>query len=445
MATICYTSGTTGVPKGAMLSHANILADGAGNQAILEKYIPTPGAKYISYLPLAHIYERVNVVNMVRIGGSIGFFGGDIQNLLEDISLLKPDIFCSVPRLWNRIYDKVLSTVRQGGPIAQRLFNTAFEYKKQALLTGDPSGGGILGRFYDKIVFSKIRAKLGGQVHLLSSGASPIAADVFDFLRVCFGAAVVEGYGMTETSCAITISIPNDPVTGHVGVPLPCCEVKLDDIPEMGYTTQDKPYPRGEICVRGPIIFQGYYKDQEKTDEILDKQGWLHTGDVGAWLPGGRLKIVDRKKNLFKLAQGEYIAPEKIENIYARSPWVLQNFVHGDSLKTQLVAIVVPDPESLLPWAKTQGFPEDLSKLCSRPEVKQLIFESMVQEGVKGGLHGFEQIAVLYLVPEPFTVENNLLTPTFKLKRPQALEAFQSVIVQMYKKLELENQNNQQK
>eukprot|EP01025_Chloroclados_australasicus_P017059 TRINITY_DN1869_c0_g1_i8.p2 TRINITY_DN1869_c0_g1~~TRINITY_DN1869_c0_g1_i8.p2 ORF type:complete len:251 (-),score=38.11 TRINITY_DN1869_c0_g1_i8:433-1185(-) len=247
---------------------------------------------------------------------------------------------------------------------------------------------------------------------------------------------------MTETSCAITISIPNDPVTGHVGVPLPCCEVKLEDIPEMGYTNEDLPYARGEICVRGPIIFQGYYKDQEKTDEILDSDGWLHTGDVGAWLPGGRLKIVDRKKNLFKLAQGEYIAPEKIENIYARSQWVLQSFVHGDSLKMQLVGIVVPDPEALLPWAKSQGFPEDMHKLCSRPEVVQLIFESMIQEGVKGGLKGFEQVAAIHLIPEPFTVENNLLTPTFKLKRPEAKEAFSSVIVQLYRQLEQENEQN---
>lgn len=187
-----------------------------------------------------------------------------------------------------------------------------------------------------------------------------------------------------------------------------------------------------QICVRGPILFKGYYKDPGATAETIDADGWLHTGDVGTWIPGGRLKIIDRKKNIFKLAQGEYIAPEKIENVYARSPFVLQSFVYGNSLRAQLVAVVVPDPEYLLPWAAERGLPKDLGTLCNTPVVQAAVFKSMQQEGQAGGLKGFEQVAAIKLTPEPFSVENGMMTPTFKLKRPQAQAAFQDAIAEMY-------------
>ena len=192
--------------------------------------------------------------------------------------------------------------VAEAGPIARKLFQMAYDSKKAALVAGDLSGG-RLAPLWDRLVFAKIRAKLGGEVTMLSSGASPISPGVFDFLRICFGCAVLEGYGMTETACLITLTPPGDAASGHVGPPTPACEVKLADLPEMSYTNADLPYPRGEVCVRGPILFDGYYKDAGATAEALDAQGWLHTGDVGAWLPGGRLKIIDRKKNIFKLAQ----------------------------------------------------------------------------------------------------------------------------------------------
>ena len=355
VATICYTSGTTGVPKGAVLSHANLVADAAGSFRILQA---GPGDVHVSYLPLAHIYERVTVLGLTHCGAAIGFYSGDVQALLDDVLLLRPTIFCSVPRLWNRIHDRVLGQVRQGSAVARRLFEAAYSSKRASLARGDASGGGIAGAFWDALVFSKVRAKLGGRVRLMTTGASPISGEVIDFMRVCFGATVVvrrrrrgrekregekefflfsfqsffffrlvshgtlffllssssfppslnqlqEGYGMTETACTITLTLPEDTTSGHVGGPAPCCEVKLADIPEMNYLASDLPHPRGEVCVRGPTVFKGYHRDEEQTREILDDDGWLHTGDVGEWLPGGRLKIIDRKKNIFKLAQGE--------------------------------------------------------------------------------------------------------------------------------------------
>eukprot|EP00197_Chlamydomonas_leiostraca_P002909 CAMPEP_0202857292 /NCGR_PEP_ID=MMETSP1391-20130828/295_1 /ASSEMBLY_ACC=CAM_ASM_000867 /TAXON_ID=1034604 /ORGANISM="Chlamydomonas leiostraca, Strain SAG 11-49" /LENGTH=690 /DNA_ID=CAMNT_0049536077 /DNA_START=146 /DNA_END=2218 /DNA_ORIENTATION=- len=431
-ATLCYTSGTTGVPKGAVLSHNNLIASSAGTCSVLDRW--DAGDRHICYLPLAHIYERVNLVACVHLGSSVGFYSGNVLELLDDVMALKPHVFVSVPRLWNRIYDRVMAQVRGGSAITRTLFEHAYEHKKAALARGDPVGG-RWGKFYDALIFSKIRAKLGGEVKYMTTGASPISDEVITFLRVCFGATVLEGYGMTESCSAMSLTRPEDLTAGHVGAPLPCGEIKLMDIPEMNYRSSDKPYPRGEVCVRGPAVFQGYYKDPAQTAEVLDADGWLHTGDVGCWLPGGRLKIIDRKKNIFKLAQGEYIAPEKIENVYQRSPLVAQVFVYGDSLRAHLVAVVVPDAEVLIPWAKERGLGGDLATLCASPHVREAVVKSMQEEARVAQLRGFEQVSAIHLHPELFTVDNELLTPTFKLKRPQAKAAFQPAIDAMYASL----------
>lgn len=382
LATICYTSGTTGDPKGVMLTHLNLISNAAAyaNDLNLGR-----DDVHISYLPLAHIYERVTMLVCLFAGSRAGFFRGDMLCLLDDIAELKPTVFCSVPRLWNRIYDKVQAGIREGGFVKQKLFAVAYAAKKKALEEGRPPPV-----IWEKIVFSKLREKLGGRVRYMSTGSAPISAEVMEFLRVCFGGTVFEGYGMTESACVISKTHEDDFSCGHVGSPVPCCEVKLDSVPEMNYTAADQPYPRGEVCVRGPSVFKGYYKAQDKTDEVMDHEGWLHTGDIGLWLPGGRLKIIDRKKNIFKLAQGEYVAPEKIENVYARSKFVAQSFVYGDSLTSALVAVVVPDEEVLAPWAKRNGHPAagNFRKLCSDPAVAKQIHASMVAVGEEEEFRG---------------------------------------------------------
>lgn len=426
MATICYTSGTTGDPKGVMLTHRNLISNAAAYADDLDL---GPGDVHVSYLPLAHIYERVTMLVCLFAGAKAGFFRGDVLGLLDDIAELKPTVFCSVPRLWNRIYDKVHAGIREGGFVKQKMFAIAYAAKKKALEEGRPPPA-----IWEKIVFSKLRDKLGGRVRYMSTGSAPISAQVMEFLRVCFGGTVFEGYGMTESACVISKTHEGDFSCGHVGSPVPCCEIKLESVSEMNYTTSDRPYPRGEVCVRGPSVFKGYYKAQDKTDEVIDNEGWLHTGDIGLWLPGGRLKIIDRKKNIFKLAQGEYVAPEKIENVYARSKFVAQSFVHGDSLMPSLVAVVVPDEEVLLPWAAKSGHPAggDFKRLCADPAVAKMVHQSMLAVGEGAGLKGFEQVKAVHLHPELFSVENGLFTPTFKLKRPQARAAFQADIDRMY-------------
>lgn len=425
IATICYTSGTTGTPKGAMLSHENLISNVAGSSLSINFL---PDDIYISYLPLAHIYERSNQIMGVYGGVSIGFYQGDIMKLMDDLAVLRPTVFCSVPRLYNRVYDGITSAVKSSGVTKRRLFQLAYNSKKKAILNGrSPSP------LWDKLVFNKIKEKLGGRVRFMGSGASPLSPDVMDFLRVCFGCSVREGYGMTETSCVISSMDEGDNLSGHVGSPNPACEVKLVDVPEMNYTSEDQPYPRGEICVRGPIIFKGYYKDEEQTKEIMDEDGWLHTGDIGLWLPGGRLKIIDRKKNIFKLAQGEYIAPEKIENVYTKCRFVSQCFIHGDSFNSSLVAIVAVDPDVMKDWAASEDIKyENLGQLCKDPKVRKAVLAEMDIVGREAQLRGFEFAKAVTLVPEPFTLENGLLTPTFKVKRPQAKAYFAEAISKMY-------------
>ncbi|XP_044500079.1 long chain acyl-CoA synthetase 6, peroxisomal-like isoform X1 [Mangifera indica] len=428
VATICYTSGTTGTPKGAVLTHANLIANVAGGTVATKC---SPSDVYISYLPLAHIYERANQVMVVYFGASVGFYQGDSMKLMDDLAALRPTVFCSVPRLYNRIYASITNAVKTSGVLKERLFNAAYNSKKQALLSGkNPSP------IWDKLVFNKIRDKLGGRVRLMVSGASPLSPDVMDFLKICFGGRVSEGYGMTETSCLISAVDEGDNLSGHVGSPSPACEIKLVDVPEMNYTSDDQPYPRGEICVRGPIVFKGYYKDEAQTKEVIDEGGWLHTGDIGLWLPGGRLKIIDRKKNIFKLAQGEYIAPEKIENVYAKCKFVAQCFVYGDSLNSSLVAIVSVDQDVLKAWAASEGIKyKDLGQLCNDPRTKAAVLADMDAIGREAQLRGFEFVKAVTLVHEPFTLENGLVTPTFKIKRPQAKQYFAKAISDMYAQL----------
>ncbi|XP_008934944.1 PREDICTED: long-chain-fatty-acid--CoA ligase 1-like, partial [Merops nubicus] len=238
-----------------------------------------------------------------------------------------------------------------------------------------------------------------------------------------------EGYGQTECTAGCSLSLPGDWTAGHVGAPMPCSIIKLVDVQEMNYLAARG---EGEVCVKGPNVFRGYLKDPEKTAEALDKDGWLHTGDIGKWLPNGTLKIIDRKKHIFKLAQGEYIAPEKIENVYLRCEALAQVFVHGESLQAFLVAIVVPDPETLRSWAKKKGFEGSYEELCKNKDVKKHILEDMVRIGKESGLKSFEQVKDIFLHTEMFSIENGLLTPTLKAKRPELRKCFQSQIDELY-------------
>ncbi|XP_078267474.1 long-chain-fatty-acid--CoA ligase 6-like isoform X2 [Rhinoraja longicauda] len=421
---VCFTSGTTGNPKGAKLTHGNVVADFSGFLKVTEKVIfPRQDDVLVSFLPLAHMFERVIQSVVICHGGRIGFFQGDIRLLSDDMKALHPTIFPVVPRLLNRMYDKIFS--QAGTPVKRWLLEFAARRKATEVRNGIIRNDSI----WDKIFFKKIQESLGGQVRMIVTGAAPASPAVLGFLRAALGCQVYEGYGQTECTAGCTFTTPGDWTSGHVGAPLPCNFLKLIDVEEMKYFSAKG---EGEICVKGPNVFKGYLKDTEKTAEALDKDRWLHTGDIGKWLKNGTLKIIDRKKHIFKLAQGEYIAPEKIENIYVRSEPVAQVYVHGDSLQSFLVGIVVPDPEATEAWAGKRGFNGSYGELCKSKDFKKAIMADMVKLGQQAGLYSFEQVKNVYLHCEMFSVQNGLLTPTLKAKRVEMRNYFRKQIEELY-------------
>eukprot|EP00906_Rhabdomonas_costata_P033434 RCo047128 len=441
IATFCYTSGTTGKCKGALLTHANIIADVVAVSEAGSMLYSTD--RHLSYLPLAHSFERNVTALFLFVGARVGFYQGDPTKIPDDIKALKPTAFPSVPRLLNRVYDKVMTTVAQSGPVKAKLFQMAYDAKLWGLRRGH-----LKHRLWDKIIFSKVAAKTGlEQCRFIFVGSAPLAPHVHDFLRIVLSCPVIEGYGQTETAAGASTTHFFDTRTGLAGVPMPCNEIRLVSIPEMNYLITDSSHGgdsgpalpcrgRGEICCRGPNIFKGYYKMEQATAETLDKDGWVHTGDIGLWTVDGVLKIIDRKKNIFKLSQGEYVAPEKVENIYCKSNFISQCFVYGDSFHSQCMAIVVPDQDAVKHWATEKGLSGTFEELCARPELKTRILEEMEAQRKEAKLLGFEHAKVIHLDPVPFSMANGLLTPTFKLVRDSAKKHYKAQIEALFNELE---------
>ncbi|XP_055528399.1 long-chain-fatty-acid--CoA ligase 1 isoform X1 [Wyeomyia smithii] len=426
--TLCYTSGTTGNPKGVMLSHMNVVSGVAGVLLQLGPHKPRVGDVMISFLPLAHMLERCCENGVYYNGGAVGFYSGDIKELTNDLKALKPTLMPAVPRLLNRVYDKIYAEVARSS-VKKVLLRMALNAKESEIKRGIIRKTSL----WDKIVFRKIQEGFGGRLRLMVVGSAPLSSTVLTFCRAALGCLICEGYGQTECTAPITLTVQGDFVPGHVGPPVACNAIKLVDVPEMEYYASQQ---HGEICVKGSNVFIGYYKDPVRTAETIDEDGWHHTGDIGQWQPNGTLKVIDRKKHIFKLSQGEYIVPEKIENAYIRSQYVEQVFVHGESLKSCVVAVVVPDVEVIKSWAMENNIPGTLSVLCNNPDVKQLIMSDMIAWGKQFGLKSFEQVKDIYLHPDPFSMQNGLLTPTFKSRRPQIKNYFAPQLDDMYKHLD---------
>ncbi|XP_031124946.1 long chain acyl-CoA synthetase 4-like [Ipomoea triloba] len=430
--TIMYTSGTTGDPKGVLISNNSIVTLIAGVKRLLESVNEalTVNDVYISYLPLAHIFDRVIEECFINHGASIGFWRGDVKLLVEDIGELKPTIFCAVPRVLERVYSGLQLKISSGGFLKSKMFSLAYAFKFRNMKKG--SKHDEASPLCDKIVFSKVKEGLGGRVRLILSGAAPLASHIETFLKVVACCHVLQGYGLTETCAGTFVSIPNRmDMLGTVGPPVPNVDVCLESVPEMGYDALSD-VPRGEVCVRGDTVFSGYYKREDLTKEVL-VDGWFHTGDIGEWQPSGGLKIIDRKKNIFKLSQGEYVAVENLENVYGQVPVIDSIWIYGNSFESFLVAIVSPNKPAIENWAEQNDIPGDFDSLCENQKVKEYILEELKKIAKEKKLKGFEIIKSVHLDPVPFDMERDLLTPTFKKKRPQLLKYYQSVIDNMYK------------
>uniref|UniRef100_A0A0C9RQP3 Long-chain-fatty-acid--CoA ligase n=1 Tax=Wollemia nobilis TaxID=56998 RepID=A0A0C9RQP3_9CONI len=429
--TIMYTSGTTGEPKGVLITNENIVTLVAGinlllasqNEELTEKDV------YLSFLPLAHIFDRVIEEFFISKSALIGFWRGDVKLLVEDIAELKPTIFCGVPRVFDRIYSGLNQKISSGGFLSKKVFEFAYRYKLNNMRKGYKHEEAA--PIFDKLVFSKVKQGLGGRVRLILSGAAPLARHIEEFLKVVSCSHVLQGYGLTETCAGSFVSLPNVmSMLGTVGPPVPNIDTCLESVPEMGYDALSET-PRGEVCVRGKTLFSGYYKRDDLTNEVMT-DGWFHTGDIGEWQTDGALKIIDRKKNIFKLSQGEYVAVENIENVYGLCSTIDSIWIYGNSFESFLVAIAVPNQQALENWASTNGETGDFAALCQNPKAKKYILNEL-NAVAKNKLRGFEFLKAVHLEPVPFDMERDLLTPTYKKKRPQLLKYYKEIIEDMYK------------
>lgn len=429
--TFSYTSGTTGKPKGAMLTHGNFVSVVANGVNALDI---NANDVYLSYLPLAHVLEKIVMCVLLYSGSQIGFYNGDVQKLKEDLAILKPTIFVTVPRLLLRFHDVIKSGLAKLKGCKQSLAIKAVATKLHNLKTN----GTITHSLYDKLIFSKMKLALGGRVRWILVGSAPTSSEVLNFLKIAFCCNILEGYGQTEaTGASFVTNILDNRSAGCVGGPCVNTEYKLFDVPEMNYTALDKnedgiSVPRGEMCVRGYGVFKGYYKDLEKTNEAIDSDGWLHTGDIVQINPNGTIKIIDRKKNIFKLSHGEYVAAEKIESVYLQNPLITEIFVYGDSLQSYLVAVIVPNIALVKDLAKKNVILiENIEDLLKMKEIKNIILAEINKTAKEAKLLGFEIVKNIHLEQNSFGLKD-LLTTTFKLKRHEAKKCYEKEISQLY-------------
>lgn len=435
VACFSYTSGTTGAPKGAIILHKNIIALLAGAEFTLD-FINFETV-YLSYLPLAHVLEKIVFITIAYKHAKYGMFGGDVFKLKDDLAILKPTIFVSVPRLFNKFHDTIKSKLNELTGCKSSLARRAVSVK-----LANVDSGKYTHTVYDSLVFGKMKGVLGGKVEAMLSGSAPLSLPVKRFMKAAFSCPFIEGYGQTEAIGGEFCQSVRDPCLDSVGGPLPQNEFKLVDVPEMKYFSTDKdeqgnPTPRGEVLVRGANVIPGYYKNDEKSKEAIDSEGWLHSGDIVMLLPHTRaLKIIDRRKNIFKLSHGEYVAPDRLEQIYKTTPGIADIYVYGDSLKSVLVAIINLEEKDALREAKEKGLTlSTLKDLTSSKDFNKLMIEALKNTAVNNGLKGFERINRVYFDEKPFA-DNDLVTTTFKLKRNEAKTHYQAQITKLYEGLD---------
>ncbi|KAJ8109941.1 hypothetical protein ONZ43_g6005 [Nemania bipapillata] len=435
--TINYTSGTTGDPKGVVLTHANCVA-GVSASRSTGQY--TRHDTSISYLPVAHIYGRLIDQTVLAEGASIGYFHGDMLELVDDLKLLKPTGFPSVPRLFNRfnmgIKAQTIEAEGVRGALSRRVIDTKLANMK--LAPGKAHNQHFL---YDRIWTPKVRAAVGmDRCRFMVSGSAQLDPSVQHFLRAAFGNCFVSGYGLTESYASTCCQTVGDFSVGNNGGVLPSTEACLESQPDLEYFVTDKPRPRGELLLRGHSIFREYYKNEVETSKALDPDGWFHTGDIAEFDEMGRIRIIDRKKNVLKLSQGEYISPERIENVYmGASSLIAMAYVHGEGTQSSLVGIFGVDPVNFAPFAskvlEKAIVPEDVAAIkeaARDARVVKAVLKHLDDIGRQHKFNGYERVRNCILDVEPFSIENELLTPTLKLKRPQTARKYKGEIDRMY-------------
>jgi long-chain acyl-CoA synthetase len=417
LCTIIYTSGTTGDPKGVMLSHRNFVSNITSSAQILPI---SDSDLLVSFLPLCHVFERMAGYYTVTACGATIAFAESIDTVADNLIEVKPTLVCSVPRLFERIYARLARKVQKDPPAMRKIFNWAIAIGREYRMAMRHQRVSMALRakhaLADKLVFSKIKERVGGRIRFFVSGGAALPRELGEFFEAV-GLIIIEGYGLTESSPVISANRLDNYRFGSVGQAIPGVEVKIAE--------------DGEILTRGPHVMMGYYNNRKATEEAIDKQGWLHTGDIGMIDESGILYITDRKKHLFVSSGGKNIAPQPIENLFASIPFIDQFVLIGDR-RMFLSALIVPNFDALKEYADSHGIPyRSVEDLTQNQEINQLV-EQTIQNTQKD-LANFEKVRRFTLLEKPFTIENGEMTPSLKLRRKQIEERYRDLIDSMYR------------
>ena len=433
--TVCYTSGTTGNPKGVMLSQRNLIA-------VLETVIDGGSipvdeyAAHISFLPLAHIFERMVISGFMGIGAKVGFISGSVRTtLMEDIKYFGPTLLFTVPKVLLTIRNKVIEGFDKLSGWKKKLAYTAYHtkldnYKKYGIVTH---------AIYDMLVFKKIREMFGNRIKVVLCASAPLRKELADDFKVFLSVPVVEGLGMTELSGSPFCTNYNDYTNFTAGGVNWGARMLLKSVPDLGYTVNDViegiNCPAGEMCLKGPVVFHGYYKNDEENKKCFDEEGYFHTGDVGRLYPnyGNGLKIVDRVKEIFKLSQGEYIIPAKLESVYTKSIYVQQLMIYGNPTKNNIIAIVIPDKKKCAEALNISI--DDLVKDTENKKLHELIINDFNKLAIDAEFNGLEKVKYILVDFDEFTNNNNCLTPTMKIIRKNVEIKFKERIDKLYEEI----------
>jgi long-chain acyl-CoA synthetase len=416
LATLIYTSGTTGEPKGVMLTHANIVANIRSTQGL---FAIGPDDVALSFLPLSHSFERL-VVYLYLSKGVTVIFAESLETVARDIPKVRPTMMTGAPRVYEKLYARVLETGQQATGLKRKIFDRALAVgaaRSRRLLQGRQPG--VLTRLqyglFDRLVFSKIRERLGGRVRYLVSGSAPLPVHIGEFFHAA-GLLIVEGYGLTETAPVLTVNPPEAPRFGTVGKAVPDVELRLAE--------------DGEILARGPNVMKGYYNKPDATAEVLE-DGWFHTGDIGAIDADGYLTITDRKKDLIVTSGGKNVAPQPIETALKQHPLVAEAVLLGDRQRF-VSALIAPDFPTLERRLRDLDRPvEDHEALARRPDVRGLYQE--IINALNRDLAPYEQIKRFALLPAEFSIGGGELTPTMKVKRGVVEDRWKEAIAELYR------------
>jgi long-chain acyl-CoA synthetase len=417
LATLIYTSGTTGKPKGVRLLHScwAYVADAIE----LTRLWSDADVQYL-WLPMSHSFGKVCMAGHIS-SGSVTAIDGRIPKLVDNLAVVRPTLMAAVPRIFEKVYNRIIEKSKKGSPFAQKVFTWAISVGKEGsrLRQAGKQPSGLLAlklKLADRLVFDKIKQTFGGRVRYFISGSAPLSREIAEFFHAC-GILILEGYGLTETSAASFVNRGAKFAFGSVGMPMPGTDVKL--APEDG-----------EILIKSPGVMQGYHNLPDATAEALTGDGWLKTGDIGEIDPKGFLRITDRKKDLIKTSGGKYIAPQHIEGkLKANCPYLSQVIIHGDK-RNFVTALVTLDEEALMKWAKEKGISKSYVELTKSEEVRQLLQPYF--DDVNKSLAKYESVKQFSVIPTDLTVEEGELTPSLKVKRKVVEKKYAGMLDKMY-------------